>query len=118
MFVKLIIGDFPYLTEGLLEILAQLIESHSLVLNSSAVYALGDFAKQCFFATKTSEGLCNVDLPVNIICMKWGSKYGANYVNTLYAMIARHIAYLSNSPALLTTQLALTHGYKFVNCLP
>lgn len=34
-----------------------------------------------------------MDLPVNIICMKWGSKYGANYVNTLYAMIARHISF-------------------------
>ena len=32
-----------------------------------------------------------MNLPVNIICMKWGSKYGANYVNTLYAMIARNI---------------------------
>ncbi len=29
--------------------------------------------------------------PVNIICMKWGNKYGANYVNRLYAMIDRHI---------------------------
>lgn len=33
----------------------------------------------------------SVELPVNIICMKWGSKYGAEYVNTLYAMIARNI---------------------------
>ncbi|HPY39979.1 MAG TPA: glycosyltransferase, partial [Thiolinea sp.] len=34
-----------------------------------------------------------MNLPVNIICMKWGSKYGANYVNTLYAMIARNISF-------------------------
>lgn len=43
------------------------------------------------FCNKTFEGLLSLNLPVNIICMKWGSKYGANYVNTLYAMIARHI---------------------------
>ncbi len=30
-------------------------------------------------------------LPVNIICMKWGAKYGADYVNKLYAMLARHL---------------------------
>ena len=29
--------------------------------------------------------------PVNIICMKWGTKYGADYVNRLYGMIARHL---------------------------
>ncbi len=32
-----------------------------------------------------------MDLPVNIICMKWGTKYGAEYVNTLFNMIKRHI---------------------------
>lgn len=25
-----------------------------------------------------------------IVCMKWGAKYGAEYVNTLYRMVARH----------------------------
>ena len=28
---------------------------------------------------------------VNIICMKWGDKYGAEYVNKLYAMVSRNI---------------------------
>jgi hypothetical protein len=28
---------------------------------------------------------------VNIICMKWGDKYGAEYVNKLYAMVKRNI---------------------------
>jgi len=28
---------------------------------------------------------------VNIICMKWGDKYGADYVNKLYAMVQRNI---------------------------
>ena len=28
---------------------------------------------------------------VNIICMKWGNKYGADYVNKLYGMVARNI---------------------------
>lgn len=29
--------------------------------------------------------------PVNIICMKWGIKYGADYVNKLYSMVERHL---------------------------
>jgi len=28
---------------------------------------------------------------VNIICMKWGAKYGADYVNKLYGMVARNL---------------------------
>ncbi len=28
---------------------------------------------------------------VTIICMKWGSKYGADYVNKLYGMVSRNI---------------------------
>ena len=28
----------------------------------------------------------------NIICMKWGTKYGANYVNILAGMVRRHIS--------------------------
>lgn len=27
----------------------------------------------------------------NVICMKWGSKYGPEYVNRLYAMVRRHL---------------------------
>lgn len=26
-----------------------------------------------------------------VLCMKWGTKYGAEYVNRLYAMVARHL---------------------------
>ena len=29
--------------------------------------------------------------PVNIICMKWGKKFPASYVNRLYGMISRNI---------------------------
>lgn len=29
--------------------------------------------------------------PVNIICMKWGSMYGPEYVNRLHAGVARHL---------------------------
>ena len=29
--------------------------------------------------------------PVNIICMKWGTKYSPDYVNTLYSMVNRHM---------------------------
>lgn len=28
---------------------------------------------------------------INIICMKWGTKYDASYVNKLYAMVQRHL---------------------------
>lgn len=30
---------------------------------------------------------------INIICMKWGDKYGADYVNALYGMTARHLSH-------------------------
>jgi hypothetical protein len=30
--------------------------------------------------------------PVNIICMKWGTKYSADYVNKLRRMVARHLS--------------------------
>ena len=29
---------------------------------------------------------------VNVICMKWGSKYGPEYVNTLFSMVKRHLS--------------------------
>ncbi len=29
--------------------------------------------------------------PVNVVCIRWGNKYGADYVNRLYAMVARHL---------------------------
>ncbi len=29
--------------------------------------------------------------PVNVICMKWGTKYGSNYVNILHSMVRRHL---------------------------
>ena len=28
---------------------------------------------------------------VNVLCIKWGRKYGPEYVNRLYAMVARHL---------------------------
>lgn len=28
---------------------------------------------------------------VNVICMKWGNKYGPDYVNRLYSMVERHL---------------------------
>ncbi len=28
----------------------------------------------------------------NVICMKWGTKYGPEYVNRLYAMVRRHLS--------------------------
>jgi len=32
------------------------------------------------------------DGAVTLLCMKWGGKYGPEYVNRLYAMVARHLA--------------------------
>jgi len=29
--------------------------------------------------------------PVTVLCMKWGSKYGADYVDRLYGMVARNL---------------------------
>ena len=29
---------------------------------------------------------------VNVLCMKWGTKYSADYVNTLYAMVSRNLS--------------------------
>ncbi len=34
-----------------------------------------------------------MDSPVNIICMKWGEKYGSEYVNKLHGMIERNISF-------------------------
>ena len=28
---------------------------------------------------------------VNVLCMKWGTKYGPEYVNTLHSMVKRHL---------------------------
>ncbi|HZZ88966.1 MAG TPA: glycosyltransferase [Caulobacteraceae bacterium] len=30
--------------------------------------------------------------PVTVLCMKWGAKYGPDYVNRLYGMVARNLA--------------------------
>lgn len=30
--------------------------------------------------------------PVNVLCMKWGVKYSADYVNKLYRAVARHLS--------------------------
>lgn len=29
--------------------------------------------------------------PVNVLCIKWGTKYGADYVNRLHSMVSRHL---------------------------
>ncbi len=31
------------------------------------------------------------DGTLNVLCMKWGPKYGGDYVNTLYSMVDRHL---------------------------
>lgn len=32
-----------------------------------------------------------MDTTKNVVCVKWGALYGADYVNRMYAMVARHI---------------------------
>ena len=34
----------------------------------------------------------NAAAPVNVICMKWGTKYGPEYVNRLYRGVTRHLS--------------------------
>ena len=33
----------------------------------------------------------NAEEIVNVLCMKWGTKYPADYVNRLYSMVARNM---------------------------
>jgi len=35
----------------------------------------------------------------HVICMKWGTKYGPEYVNRLYAMVRRHLTLDFQLPA-------------------
>jgi hypothetical protein len=34
----------------------------------------------------------NTTEQVNVLCIKWGNKYGADYVNTLYSMVSRNLS--------------------------
>ncbi len=38
-----------------------------------------------------SEQLITEKQPVNLVCLKWGDKYPAEYVNRLYRMAAKHL---------------------------
>ena len=31
-------------------------------------------------------------MSLNVICMKWGTKYSSEYVNKLYSMVARNLS--------------------------
>ena len=35
--------------------------------------------------------MANIKKPVNIVCMKWGSLYGPEYVNILFNMVNRNL---------------------------
>ena len=45
----------------------------------------------------TDRGIVSVTLPMAptgeriVLCMKWGTKYGPEYVNRLYGMVRRHL---------------------------
>jgi len=58
-----------------------------------------------------------MDLPVNIICMKWGTKYGPEYVNKLYAMIQRHLT-LPFTLTCFTDDSAGIHASVQIRALP
>lgn len=50
-----------------------------------------------------------------ILCMKWGTKYGPEYVNRLYAMVARHL----RGPFRFVCLTDRTEGIRAeVQCLP
>ena len=34
----------------------------------------------------------STDTPVNVLCLKWGMRYDARYVNTLFRSVSRHLA--------------------------
>ena len=42
--------------------------------------------------TGPSETAANANTARTVLCMKWGTKYGPEYVNRLYAMVRRHLA--------------------------
>ncbi len=46
--------------------------------------------------------------PVNIICMKWGTKFPAGYVNKLYAMVERNLTF----PFIFTCFTENSHGIR------
>ena len=43
-----------------------------------------------------------------VICINWGTKYGADYINRLYGMVARHIT----PPFTLTCFTDSTQGIR------
>jgi len=38
-----------------------------------------------------AQSLAGETAPVTVLCMKWGSKYGSDYVDRLYGMVARNL---------------------------
>jgi len=42
--------------------------------------------------TKAHKPSKTDEAPVNVICMKWGTKYGPEYVNRLYRGVTRHLS--------------------------
>ena len=40
----------------------------------------------------TESGSSSEQNTVNVICIKWGKKYGSDYVNTLHSMVSRHLS--------------------------
>ncbi len=50
---------------------------------------------------------------VNVICMKWGTKYGSHYVNTLYSMVKRHLNRPFRFVCLTDDHSGLAEGIEF-----
>jgi hypothetical protein len=50
-----------------------------------------------------------------ILCMKWGTKYGPEYVNRLYAMVSRHLRGPFRFVCLTDSSMGIVPG---VECLP
>ena len=52
---------------------------------------------------------------INILCMKWGSKYGPEYVNKLYAMVSRNLRLPFRFICLTDDKKGI---HRAVDCLP
>ena len=52
----------------------------------------------------------------NVICIKWGDKFGADYVNRLYKMVERNLTLEHRFVALPINLRVLIKELKFAPC--
>ena len=52
------------------------------------------------------------DAPVNVVCLKWGTKYPAEYVNRLYRMVSAHLTIPFRFVCLTDSSEGITPGIE------